>query len=165
MNKFLCFSLIMVAILFFSCGKRESTTPGTEQNLPTGELKDTVALKEQIEGSKSQTSSSPTNELGIVEGLPTDYPADVPKPLNADSVGTIKSSDETSVRYFTPDMPKVVVDYFAKGLEKSGFKKAEGESMKEEGGMVIWNKDKREVSLMLARDKDKNRTAVVVSYK
>jgi hypothetical protein len=62
-------------------------------------------------------------------------------------------------------VPKIVVDYYAAGLEKSGYKKAAGESMKEDGGMVIWNKDKREVSIMLARDKDRNRTAVVVSYK
>jgi hypothetical protein len=37
--------------------------------------------------------------------------------------------------------------------------------MKEEGGMAMWKKDKREASIMLAWQKDKNITTAVVTYK
>jgi hypothetical protein len=37
--------------------------------------------------------------------------------------------------------------------------------MNDEGGMTAWNKDKREVSIMLAWDKDKKVSSVVVTYR
>ena len=37
--------------------------------------------------------------------------------------------------------------------------------MSDDGGMVMWKLDKREVSIMLAWDKEKNNSSVVVTYK
>ena len=147
--------------LVYGCGKKEQQTTVTEQK----DVQKDVSTQQDVQKKDEQKTGSKSNELGIEEGLPSDYPADVPKPKNADSLGTIKSSDETSIRFFTGDLPKAVADYYAQGLEKNGYKKAEGENMKDDGGMIIWKKDKKEVTLMMARDKEKNRTAVVLSYK
>lgn len=157
--------ILFIAAFLYSCGgkkEQQTTTTTTEQK---DAMQKDAGSQPDAQKKDEQKTTSKSNELGIVEGLPSDYPSDVPQPKNADSLGTIKSSDETSVRYFTADVPKAVADYFGQGLEKNGYKKAEGESLKEDGGMVIWKKDKKEVTLMMARDKEKNRTAVVVSYK
>ena len=37
--------------------------------------------------------------------------------------------------------------------------------MSDDGGMVMWKLDKREVSIMLAWDKEKSNSSVVVTYK
>jgi hypothetical protein len=37
--------------------------------------------------------------------------------------------------------------------------------MSDDGGMSLWNKDKKEVSIMLAWDKEKKISSVVVTYK
>jgi outer membrane lipoprotein-sorting protein len=153
--------LLVPLFLFFSCGKKDQQTTVTEQK----DVQKDVTTQGDVQKKEEQKTTSKSNELGIEEGLPSDFPADVPKPKNADSLGTIKSSDETSVRFFTADLPKALADYYAQGLEKNGYKKTEGESLKDDGGMVIWKKDKKEVTLMMARDKEKNRTAVVLSYK
>jgi hypothetical protein len=152
---------VLTIFLLFSCGKKEQQTTVTEQK----DVQKDATTQGDVQKKGEQKTTSKSNELGIEEGLPADFPSDVPKPKNADSLGTIKSSDETSVRFFTGDLPKAIADYYAQGLEKNGYKKAEGESLKDDGGMVIWKKDKKEVTLMMARDKEKNRTAVVLSYK
>ncbi len=61
--------------------------------------------------------------------------------------------------------PKAILTPFAEGVEKAGFKKGEGEMMSDDGGMSMWTKDKREVSIMLAWDKEKNISSVVVTYR
>src|SRR2546428_7641293 len=108
---------IYLALFFlFSCGKKDQQTSVTEQK----DIQKDVSTQGDVQKKEEQKTTSKTNELGIEEGLPTDFPADVPKPKNADSLGTIKSSDETSVRFFTADLPKAVADYYAQGLEKNG---------------------------------------------
>lgn len=155
-NKILFLPFIILFFLF-SCGKKEQTTEQRENIQKDVTQQDVPKTDEQKTGSKP-------NELGITEGLPSDYPSDIPKPKDADSLGTIKTSDETSIRYFTNDVPKTISDYYTQGLEKNGYEKAD-DNIKDDGGMVIWKKGKKEVSLMVARDKERNRTAVVISYK
>jgi hypothetical protein len=154
-NKTLLIVILILSIgVFFSgCGKKEETS--------SGEKKEDVKTEEPgktTEGTKS-------NELGIMEGMPKDYPSDVPQPKNAKCMGSLNTSEGTVVTFESTDKPKDVLAEFTTELEKNGYKKSEGEMMGENGGLAMWTKDKKEVSLMLAWDKEKNTSSVVVTYK
>lgn len=119
------------------------------------------------EKTKQQTTGSEnkSNELGIKEGMPADYPQDVPQPINSKCLGSLNTTEGTVVTFESTEKPKAILAPFTEGVEKAGFKKGEGEMMSDDGGMVLWNKDKREVSIMLAWDKEKNVCSVVVTYR
>jgi hypothetical protein len=143
------------AVYISGCGKKENTTAGDQ----TGDTKVEEQKKDEPK------SENKTNELGIKEGLPADYPPDVPQPVNSKVLGSLNTSEGTVVTFESSDKPKDVFKQFSADLEKNGYKKAEGEQMKDDGGMAMWNKDKKEVSIMLAWDKEKNISSVVITYK
>ena len=52
-------------------------------------------------------------------------------------------------------------------MKKGGFELGEGAELlvSDQGGMLGWKKNEREVGLMLGFDKDKNATSIVITYK
>lgn len=151
----LFFILIMAVVLIVSgCGKKENTSSGDQ----TDDIKTDEQKKEE------PNTENKTNELGITEGLPDDYPAEVPQPINSKVLGSLNTSEGTVVTFESNDKPMNIFSEFTGELEKNGYKKADGEMMKDDGGMAIWNKDKKEVSIMLAWDKEKNISSVVITY-
>jgi hypothetical protein len=80
-------------------------------------------------------------------------------------LGSLNTSEGTTVTFESTEKPMDLLKDFGDNVEKIGFKKADGEQMKEEGGMSMWKKEAREVSLMLAYDKEKKISSVVVTYK
>lgn len=158
MNKNLLNLLLILftaaAVFASGCGKKDDTTGEQSGDSKTEEQKK-VETKTDITG----------NELGIKEGLPADYPSDVPQPKNSRVLGSLNTSEGTVVTFESDDRPKDIFAEFSGELEKNGYAKAEGESMKDDGGMALWNKEKKEVSIMLAWDKDKNISSVVITYK
>ncbi len=163
-TKINLFALVIAAMLISltGCSKQDQKTEGDKK-------KDSIAQvdknKNQVAGENKTNTEGKPNELGIKEGLPADYPADVPQPANSKCLGSLNTSEGTVVTFESTDKPKVILASFAEGLEKGGFKKGEGEMMSDDGGMSMWTKDKREVSIMLAWDKDKNNSSVVITYK
>jgi hypothetical protein len=151
-----------VIFLAAGCGnKQEQQTAGDNKV-------STPPDQQQQNTQQNQTTTenkSGANELGIREGMPADYPKDVPQPVNSKILGSLNTSEGTVVTFESTDRPKDVLAPFAAEVEKAGFKKADGEMMNDEGGMTAWNKDKREVSIMLAWDKDKKVSSVVVTYR
>jgi hypothetical protein len=167
-NKSNYFYLCLLMIIFTAafalngCGKQDQNT----DNKKTDSTKTTDQKNNnQIAGENKTNTDPKSNELGIKEGMPADYPADVPQPANAKCLGSLNTSEGTVVTFESTDKPKVLLLPFAEGVEKAGFKKSEGEMMSDDGGMTMWTKDKREVSIMLAWDKEKSVTSVVVTYK
>lgn len=162
------FNLLLVLALasvfaFSSCGKKDTTTTGDNK---TDTTKKTEQQQNQSSGDVKTTNPDPkSNELGIKEGIPADYPKDVPQPVNSKCLGSLSTSEGTVVTFESPDRPKDILKPFAEGVEKAGFKKGEGEMMSDDGGMAMWTKEKREASIMLAWDKDKKVSSVVVTYK
>lgn len=151
----LLFVLLISSFIFFAgCGKKESSGDKTV---------DTTHVQKQDQ-TTGQTENK-TNELGIKEGLPADYPPDVPQPDNSKVLGSLNTSEGTVVTFESDNKPRDIFNQYSAALEKNGYKKADSEMMKDEGGMAVWNKDKKEVSIMLALDKEKNKTSVVVTYK
>lgn len=153
----LLFVLLISSFVFFAgCGKKDNTSSGDK----TGDTTQ-VQKKDQTTG---QTENK-TNELGIKEGLPADFPSDIPQPDNSKVLGSLNTSEGTVVTFESDNKPRDILSQYTAALEKNGYKKADNEMMKDEGGMAVWNKDKKEVSIMLALDKEKNKTSVVVTYK
>jgi hypothetical protein len=153
--------ILFAAAAFAGCSKQDQKTEG--------EKKDSVKTNQnQVAGDNktAPTNTDPkSNELGIKEGMPADYPADVPQPVNSKCLGSLNTSEGTVVTFESKDKPKAILAPFAEAVEKAGFKKGEGEMMSDDGGMSMWTKDKREVSIMLAWDKEKSISSVVVTYK
>lgn len=167
MKTKLNFFTVVVAVVLIAltgCSKKNDKTEGDKK-------KDSVTQvdknKNQVAGENKTGSNTETksNELGIKEGLPADYPSDIPQPPNAKCLGSLNTSEGTVVTFESTDKPKAILASFSEGVEKAGFKKSEGEMMSEDGGMSMWTKDKREVSIMLAWDKEKNNSSVVITYK
>jgi hypothetical protein len=155
------FALIFfVSLISLNCGKQEQKTEEnkdgnvqkTEQNTSAGDL-------------SAENKPSGSNELGIKEGKPADYPADVPEPINSKCLGSLNTSEGTVVTFESTEKPRDILAPFTADLEKHGFKKPEPEQMSDDGGLAMWKKDNREVSIMIAWDKEKKASSVVVTYK
>ena len=163
------FNLLLViftaaVITVAGCGKTDQKTDGDKKDT----TKQNTTNQTQVAGENNKTQTNTpgtTNELGIKEGMPADYPSDVPQPVNSKCLGSLNTTEGTVVTFESTDKPKAILAPFGEGVEKAGFKKGEGEMMSDDGGMVMWTKDKREVSIMLAWDKEKSNSSVVVTYK
>lgn len=159
------FFVVLTAFVFAitGCGKQEQKTEGDKKDT----TKQTTTNQNQVAGDNktSTNTDSKANELGIKEGMPADYPKDVPQPLNSKCLGSLNTTEGTVVTFESTEKPKAILTPFTEAVEKAGFKKSEGEMMSDDGGMVMWNKDKREVSIMLAWDKVKSNSSVVVTYR
>jgi hypothetical protein len=153
--------LFLGTFLAVSCGKQEQQPAGDNKTDAGEQNQQQPQSQDQPSGEKTPG----TNELGIKEGMPADYPSDVPQPANSKCLGSLNTSEGTVVTFESTDKPKEILNPFAEAVEKAGFKKGDGEMMSDDGGMTLWTKDKREVSIMLAWDKDKKVSSVVVTYK
>jgi len=163
-SKYLLALIIACVLCFVSCGKTDQnkTTAGdNNQQQPQDIKKD--APTDNTQPGQQKTDSK--NDLGIKEGLPSDYPPDLPQPKGAKVLGSLNTSEGTTVTFESPEKPTDIAKSFGDDVETKGFKRAQGDLMKDEGGMILWQKDKREVSLMVAWDKDKKTSSVVVTYK
>jgi len=164
-TKFKLFIPVFTAVLiaFSGCGKTDQKTEGDKKD----STKQNSTDQTQVAGENKNQTNTPgtTNELGIKEGMPADYPSDVPQPVNSKCLGSLNTTEGTVVTFESTDKPKAILAPFGEAVEKAGFKKGEGEMMSDDGGMVMWTKDKREVSIMLAWDKEKSNSSVVVTYR
>jgi hypothetical protein len=155
-------TFVILAFVSIGCGNKDQKTDGDKKTDSTSQ---TNQNKTEIAGENKTNTDPKSNELGIKEGMPADYPSDVPQPVNSKCLGSLNTSEGTVVTFESTDKPKAILTPFTEGVEKAGFKKAEGEMMSEDGGMAVWNKEKREVSIMLAWDKNKSISSVVVTYR
>jgi hypothetical protein len=161
--NFLLVIFAVTAIALTGCGKTDQKTEGDKKD----STKQNTTNQNQVAGD-NKTSTNPdgkSNELGIKEGMPADYPKDIPQPLNGKCLGSLNTTEGTVVTFESTEKPKAILAPFTEGVEKAGFKKSEGEMMSDDGGMVMWTNAKREVSIMLAWDKEKSNSSVVVTYK
>ena len=81
-------------------------------------------------------------------------------------MGYLTTSEGTVVTFESDEHPKDIYDAFTAEIEKNGYKKDEnGALMSDDGGLALWKKDTKECSVMLAWDKNKKKSSVVVTYK
>jgi hypothetical protein len=165
LNKYIkIFLLISVFILgnsFIGCSKKDTNNTSGDNKTETPNMTDQQKQDKQPAG-ENKTG----NELGISEGLPKDYPSDVPQPKNSKNMGYLTTSEGTVVTFESDDKPKDIYESFSADIEKNGYKKDDsGALMSDQGGLALWKKDAKECSVMIAWDKDKNKASVVVTYK
>lgn len=147
--------IILIAFLVSSCTKKDEQKSEDKKDV-------------HVQGDNKQVTpggETKTNELGIKEGKPADYPSDIPEPINSKVLGSLNTTEGTVVTFESTSRPKPIFEEFRNSVEKAGFSKVEAETMTEDGGMAAWKMDKREVSIMLAWDKDKSLSSVVVTYR
>ncbi|MCC6866226.1 MAG: hypothetical protein IT280_08730 [Ignavibacteria bacterium] len=150
------------AVIFSGCTKQDQKTDVNKKDSSSTTQQTNIAGENKTNNTGQENKS---NELGIKKEMPADYPKDIPQPVNSKFLGTLNTSEGTVVTFESTDKPRTVLAPFTEAVEKAGFKKSEAEQMSDDGGMVMWKMDKREVSIMLAWDKEKNVCSVVVTYK
>jgi len=173
------FLLLSFALIFFITGcdeKKEVQGEKKEEKKKTEtvqEKSDPVTTEEETTKNTADTAKTENNEidklneLGMKPGWPSDFPADIAKPKNSKIIGSLKSSEGTIVTFESSDKVPEIVSYYKDEMKKNGFTISEdGEKITGDiGGLVSWKKEKSEVNLNIAFDKEKNITQVLITYR
>jgi hypothetical protein len=168
MKEFSKFLLILSLLFFVACGNDGDSDSDKKDD----------AGKEEVEKDENKTSSGKTeteeqeesglgsNDLGLSEGLPGDFPEDIPQPENGKCLGSIITSEGTVVTFESTDKVKDVVEFYKERMESSGYELSEGGEIlvSDQGGLIGWKKGEKEIGLMLGYDKDEEITSVVITY-
>lgn len=172
MRKFILLLVFGVLVSIIGCtDNKESSGEKKEEVVKENrEAEQNQKETEKEEGKKedpSQHDANKTNELGMTPGLPKDFPADVPQPKNSKTLGSLNSSEGTVVTFESTDNVPETVTFYKEEMKKNGYNISEaGENIpSDNGGLINWIKDKKEVSMMLAFDKEKKLTSLVITYK
>lgn len=171
MRKFILLILFGVIITSNGCGEKKESSDEKKDNAQQKE--DAVLIEEESKKTEElsedtlKEDANKSNELGMTPGLPKDFPADIPQPKNAKTLGSLNSSEGVVVTFESTDKVQDIVNFYKEELKKNGFAVTEGgESLvSDKGGLINWVKDKREIGLMLGYDKDKDITSLVITYK
>jgi len=171
MRKFILLILFGVIITSNGCGEKKESSDEKKDNAQQKE--DAVLIEEESKKTEElsedtlKEDANKSNELGMTPGLPKDFPADIPQPKNAKTLGSLNSSEGVVVTFESTDKVQDIVNFYKEEMKKNGFAVTEGgESLvSDKGGLINWVKDKREIGLMLGYDKDKNITSLVITYK
>lgn len=107
------------------------------------------------------------NELGVIQGIPADFPNDIPYPNNSNCLGHLSSTEGMTVTFESTDKPVDIFDFYKKELKNNGFSLGEdGDTLvSDTGGLIKWIKGKREVMLMISFNKEETKSEIVITYK
>ncbi|HEX2788520.1 MAG TPA: hypothetical protein VHP32_11535 [Ignavibacteria bacterium] len=159
--------LILGLTLIIGCGKKPDNQTSKDTNsVQQDKVKQQITDDGSVPGLTGKTENTiPGNELGMSTGLPSDFPQDIPQPKNGKVIGSLLSSDGMVVTFQTDAPVKEVVEFYKSEMVKNGFKQTESGDMlmKDNGGMIGFQKDNRDVQLMLSSNE--NITSVVITYK
>ncbi len=169
MKKFSKYLLILSLLFFVACGNGDDSDTDTEKKSDTD--------KEEVKKDDDKTTSGETektdeqsglgeNDLGLSEGLPNDFPDDIPLPVNGKCLGSIITSEGTVVTFESTVKVKEIVEFYKKQMDDNGYELSEGGEVlvSDQGGLLGWKKDDKDVGIMLGYDKDKDITSVVITY-
>lgn len=162
MKKISKYLLILSLLFFISCGKGDDSDSSKTDEEGTEEVK----KEDKTTDGKEDESNLGSNDLGMSEGLPDDFPNDIPEPENGKCLGSIITSEGTVVTFESTNKVKDVVDFYKEKMSNSGYELSEGGEIlvSDQGGLIGWNKAGKEIGLMLGYDKDKEITSVVITY-
>ncbi len=152
--------------MIYSCGKNEQK-PEVKKDGQT-EIKTDNNTSEQKSDGKQEEKKSGNNELGMTTGLPVDFPKDIPQPPNSTCVGSIVNQTEgTTVTFTSKSKVLEIAGFFKEEMKKASYQLEAGmdELIKENGGMLKWNKPGKEVEILMSFNSDQKATDIVLSYK
>jgi len=167
MKKLLLLAILFSFFVLQSCGNKDEKTDVKKDDKTTEESKpndkNTVTGDVKTEEKKGDDQTG----LGLTTGLPQDFPKDVPQPNNSKCNGFLGSSDGTVVTFESKDNLKSILEFYKTEMMKNGYKSMEGNEyfQNENGAMLGYTKDKKEVGFLFGIDKEKNLTQVVITYK
>ncbi|HRE39765.1 MAG TPA: hypothetical protein PLG90_00390 [Ignavibacteria bacterium] len=161
-------SLIILLFVFaIGCGTKKNETPNQENKSETQTEENKISEQKKSDSTVTSqgTNETSTNDLGMKTGLPSDFPSDVPQPKNGKVIGSLTSSEGTMVTFQTDVTVKDLITFYKTELQKNGFAISDGgESLiQDNGGIIGFVKDKRDVGLMLSSDN--GITSLVITYK
>lgn len=166
MRKLLLLFVSLSLLTLYSCGKNEQKPEDKKD--PNTEVKTENKSSEQKFDGKQEDKKSGDNELGLKTGLPADYPKDIPQPPNSKCVGSIVNQTEgTTVTFSSTSKVMEIAAFYKEEMKKSSYLLEQGmeELVKDNGGMLKWNKPGKEVELLMSFNSDQKSTDIVLSYK
>jgi hypothetical protein len=166
MRKLLLLFVSLSLLTLYSCGKNEQKPE--EKKDGTAEVKTETKATDQKTDGKTDEKKSGDNELGMKTGLPADFPKDVPQPPNSKCVGSIVNQTEGTTVTFTSSSKVVeIAAFYKEEMKKATYLLEPGmeDLVKDNGGMLKWNKPGKEVELLMSFNSDQKATDIVLSYK
>lgn len=166
MKKLLLLSILFSFIILQSCGNKDEKVEEKKDVKSTEQTKTDEKTPPPSDVNKDEKKDDQTG-LGLNTGLPKDFPSDIPQPNNAKCNGYLGSSDGTVVTFESTDNFKVLLDFYKTQMEKNGYKSMEGNEyfQNDNGAMLGYKKDNKEVGFLFGIDKEKNVTQIVITYK
>ncbi|HLT24560.1 MAG TPA: hypothetical protein VK004_05495 [Ignavibacteria bacterium] len=168
MGKSLQILFVFALIAFLSaCGDNKQDQTGKDS---TGTMQTEENDPKSVEGNntsgETQGEEKGPNDLGMKDGLPGDYPADVPQPPDSKVIGFLSSSEGTNVSFESPKGVQELAEFYKAEMSKGGYTvKPEGEAISETNALIDWTKSGKDVSLVVVRDPAKDVSSIVVTYK
>ena len=158
------FSVSLIAVV--GCKTEVKLGDNSDKKTETGK-EQTNSTENKPSGEAPKEEKSGSNDLGLTQGLPGNYPSDVPQPKESKCLGSLNSSEGTVVTFESSQGVKDILDYYKAEMKKNGYDLGEGGEvlMSEKGGIVGWKKGAKEVGLMLGVNDEKKNTSIVVTYK
>lgn len=167
MKKFLLVAILFAFVIIFGCGNKTENTAGdkndkTGDQIKTDDKKNDTTLKKDDASLDKQGAS----ELGLTEGLPSNFPKELPQPKNSQCMGSVIETGGTTVTFLSTETPKQIFDFYKEQMLKIGYELPEGgDSLaKDKGGLIGWKKGNKEVGLMVAPDSTKRKSQIVLTY-
>lgn len=171
MKKLLLLGILISFITLQSCGNKEQNADvkkddKTGEQVKTDEKKTDNTNTGDVKTDDKKVNNDP-NGLGLTTGLPQDFPKDIPQPGNSKCNGFLYSSDGTVVTFESKDNMKTIIDFYKSQMEKNGYKSQEGNEyfQNENGAMLGYKKDAKEVGFLFGINKESNITQIVITYK
>jgi len=171
MKKLLLLGIILSFFAIQGCGNKDRNTEvkkddKTGEQVKTDEKKADNNTTGDVKTDDKKVNNDP-NGLGLTSGLPQDFPKDVPQPNNSKCNGFLYSSDGTVVTFESKDDMKSLIDFYKSQMDKSGYKNQEGNEyfQNENGAMLGYKKDNKEVGFLFGINKENKITQVVITYK
>lgn len=165
-NKIQLLSVLLLFAILTACG--DSKEEQTQQD-STGSIQVEEKYPKTLNGTEAgetQGEEKGPNDLGMKDGLPADFPSEVPQPPESKVIGYLTSSEGTNVSFESPKNVQEVADFYKAEMGKAGYTvKQDGEAISETNALIDWAKDEKNVSLVVVRDPDKNVSSVVITYK
>lgn len=171
MRKLLLIGILLSFFVIQGCGNKDEKTD--VKKVDSTKVTQQQTDNKKIDSSKGEVkpddknSNQDQNGLGMTSGLPKDFPKDVPQPNNSKCNGYLYSADGTVVTFESKDNMKAMIDFYKAQMEKNGYKSQEGNEFfqNENGAMLGYKKDNKEVGFLFGVNKENNVTQIVITYK
>jgi hypothetical protein len=163
MKHFLNLLIIFSLFIFVSCGKKSDTSTAKDSDKKTESTEKKDSKSDESKSDKDVT----LGDLGITEGLPKNFPSDIPQPGNAKCLGSLNSSEGSLVTFESKEKVADLAEYYKTELKKNGYELKEGGDIMVSGeaAMLGWKKGDKEVSIVITWDKEKSQSSFVITYK